>query len=105
MPKQALWCALQKYGVPECIVDLVHSFHDGMVATVVVSGEEEPPFEVRNGLRQGCTIATSLYIEQVGYIVIMQLELRCFTRWVGNLLESIQGCLSYLNVCWLMMQP
>ena len=33
-------------------VDLLHSFHDRMVATVPVSGEEPPPFEVRNGLHQ-----------------------------------------------------
>jgi len=68
VPRQALWCGLQKYGVPDCVVELVRSFHDGMVATVVVSGEKAPPFEVKNGLCQGCTIAPSvliLYFEQV----------------------------------------
>ena len=31
VPIEALWCALQlrKYGVPDCFVDLVRSFHDG----------------------------------------------------------------------------
>ena len=41
----------------DCLIDLLHSFHDGMVATVTVGGEEAPPFQVQNGLRQGCTIA------------------------------------------------
>ena len=62
VPRQALWCVLWKYGVPDSVVDLVSSFHDGMVATVAVSGEEAPPFEVRNSLRQGCTIAPTLFI-------------------------------------------
>ena len=57
-----LWCVLQKYGVPNCLVDLPCSFHDGMAATVLVGGEDATPFEVRNGLRQGCTIAPTLFI-------------------------------------------
>ena len=48
--------------VPDCLIDLVRSFHDGMVATVEVGGKEAPPFQVRNGLRQGCTIASTLFI-------------------------------------------
>ena len=62
MPRQALWCVLQKYGVPDCLVDLLHSFHDGMAATVLVGGEDATPFEVRNGLHQGCNIAPTLFI-------------------------------------------
>ena len=49
-----------------------------MTATVVVGGEEAPPFEVRNGLRQGCTIAPTLFffntlnkLSSVGYIAVM----------------------------------
>ena len=57
-----LWCTLRKYGVPDSLVSLVHSFHDGIVAMVAVSGEEAPPLEVRNGLHQGCTIALTLIV-------------------------------------------
>ena len=39
----------------------MRSFHDGMVASVVVGGEEAPSFQVRNGLHQGCTIAPTLF--------------------------------------------
>ena len=46
VPRQALWCALWKYGEPDCLIDLVHSFHDGIVDTVAVGGEEAPPFQV-----------------------------------------------------------
>ena len=71
LPREALWCALRKYGVPDCLVDLVHSFHDGMVASVVVGGKEAASFEVRNGLRQGCTIAPTLFI------LYFELVIRC----------------------------
>ena len=62
VPWQALWCVLWKYGVPDSLADLVRSFHDGMAATKAVGGEEAPPFELRNGLCQGCTIAPTLFI-------------------------------------------
>ena len=41
VPRQALWCVLEKYGVPDC---LLHSFHDGMAATVLVGGEDAISF-------------------------------------------------------------
>ena len=72
MPREALWCALQKYGVPNCLVDLARSFHNGMVASVVVGGEAAPSFQVRNGLRQGCTIAPMLFI------LYFELVIRCW---------------------------
>jgi len=68
VPRQALWCVLQKYGVPDCLVDLLRFFHDGMAATVSVGGEDTTPFEIKNGLHQGYTIAPTLlilYFEQV----------------------------------------
>ena len=37
MPRQTLWCALQRYGVPENLIALVHSFHVGMFATITVA--------------------------------------------------------------------
>jgi len=78
VPRQALWCALRKYSVPGCVVELVSSFHDGMVATVAVGGEKAPPFEVKNGLRQGCTIAPSLFILYFKQVVWCWLH-RCNT--------------------------
>ena len=69
VPRQALWCALQKYGVSNTLVDLVRSFHDGMVATVTVGGEEFSPFAVKNGLHQGCTIVPTLFIIYFGLVI------------------------------------
>ena len=62
VPRVALWCALQKYGVPDVTIDLIRSLHYGMSATVTVGRERSEPFMVQNGLHQGCTIAPTLYI-------------------------------------------
>ena len=48
--RSALWCALQRYGIPENLNELMHSFHKGMLATVTICGETFSPFLVMNGL-------------------------------------------------------
>ena len=50
VPRAALWCTLQRYGVPDVIIELVRSLHDGMSATVTAGGGRSEPFSVRNGL-------------------------------------------------------
>ena len=57
----ALWIALQKLGVPEDVIKLVKSFHEDMKARVRVDGELLEEIEVTNGLRQGCTLAPTLF--------------------------------------------
>jgi len=67
--------------VPDCVVDLVRSFHDGMVATMAVSEEEASPFEVRNSLHQGCTIVSSpTYLFCILNKLVMLLQWSCFAR-------------------------
>ena len=58
---QALWHALESYGVPEAMMRMIHCLHDGMKAEVTVDGQVAPEFEVRNGLRQGCVLASTLF--------------------------------------------
>ena len=61
VPRQALWKVLEKYGVPEKMLNVVKSFHEGMHAEVRVDSTVTDTFEVRNGLRQGCTLAPTLF--------------------------------------------
>ena len=68
VPRAALWCALQKYGVPDIMIELIRSLYDGMSTTVTVGGGRSEPFSVRNGLRQGCTIAP-LFILYFGVVI------------------------------------
>ena len=65
VPRQALWKVLwkvpEKYGVPEKMLNVVKSFHEGMHAEVRVGSTVSDRFEVRSGLRQGCTLAPTLF--------------------------------------------
>jgi len=61
VPRAALWVALEKLGVPKELVELVKSFHDDTRAEVRVDGELLQSIEVKNGLRQGCTMAPTLF--------------------------------------------
>ena len=59
--RQGLWYCLEKYGIPPRMGNITKSFHEGMQTSVSMNGEMTPEFEVRNGLRQGCTIAPTLF--------------------------------------------
>ena len=62
VPRAVLWRALEKLGVPDSMIRLVHSFHEGMKAQISINGELlEEKIEVENGLRQGCTLAPTLF--------------------------------------------
>ena len=61
VPREALWAALGKLGVPDVLVDVVRSFHTNMMARVRVDGELLEEIGVNNGLRQGCTMAPTLF--------------------------------------------
>ena len=67
--RAALWCTLQKYGVPDVMIELIRSLHDGMSATVTVGGGRFEPFLVQNGLHQECTIAPTLFILYFGLVI------------------------------------
>ncbi len=61
VPREALWSALESYGIPDSLLKIVRSLHDGMQAQVIVDGRVAPTFEVRNGLRQGYVLAPTLF--------------------------------------------
>ena len=61
IPRSALRIVLQKLGVPPRMCGLVQSLHDGMEARVRVDGSVTESILVKNGLRQGCTLAPTLF--------------------------------------------
>ena len=69
MPRQALRKVLENYGVPVKILNVVKSFHEGMHAEVRVGSTVTERFEVRNGLRQGYTLAPTLFNIYFGAVV------------------------------------
>ena len=61
VPRDAMWLALRKLGVPEKTVQLIRSFHSGMEANICIEGELLEEISVENGLRQGCCMAPVLF--------------------------------------------
>ena len=53
VPREALWTALKKLGVPDVLVGIIKSFHINMRARVRVDGELLEEIELNNGQRQG----------------------------------------------------
>ena len=56
-----LWTTLKKLGVPDLLVDIIWSFHSNMETRIRVDGELLEEIQVNNGLRQGCTMAPTLF--------------------------------------------
>lgn len=61
IPRQALWSVLKKVGVPPKMLSIIRTFHEGMRAEVSVKDMTTDTIEVMNGLRQGCTLAPTLF--------------------------------------------
>ena len=59
--RDGLWQILRKIGCPELCVDIIRSFHEGMVARVQDQGQTSEPFSVTNGTKQGCVMAPLLF--------------------------------------------
>ena len=59
--RDMLWKVLDKFGCPEKFIKMVRAFHTGMMATVLVSGEESDAFGVGVGVKQRCAMAPVLF--------------------------------------------
>ena len=59
--RDGLWQILRKIGCPDLFVDIIRSFHEGMVARVQDQGQTSEPFSVTNGTKQGCVMAPLLF--------------------------------------------
>ena len=69
VPREALWRVLEKCGVPPKMLSIVKSFHERMQAEVRIGDVTTEHFEVRNGLRQGCTLAPTLFNIYISAVV------------------------------------
>ena len=59
--RDGLWKIMAKFGCPPRFIAMVRQFHDGMQARVQTDGEFSEPFEVTNGVKQGCVLAPTLF--------------------------------------------
>lgn len=60
--RTGLWLILRKIGCTEKFVNIVRSFHDGMLGQVLDDGELSNPFGISNGTKQGCLLTPLLFI-------------------------------------------
>ena len=59
--REGLWKNMAKFGCPTKFIAMVRQFRNGILARVQNDGEFSDPFPVRNGVKQGCVLATSLF--------------------------------------------
>ena len=59
--REALWVILSRLGCPRKFTNIIRLFHDGMVGTVLAGGDSSAPFEISNGVKQGCVLAPVLF--------------------------------------------
>ncbi|XP_076054495.1 uncharacterized protein LOC143033187 [Oratosquilla oratoria] len=59
--REILWVILSKLGGPEKFVNLIKKFHDDMTGQVLSGGEVSEPFNISNGVKQGCVLAPILF--------------------------------------------
>ena len=63
--RDGLWKIMAKFGCPPRFIAMVWQFHDGMQARVQNDGEFSEPFEVTNGVKQGCVMAPTLIVSDM----------------------------------------
>ena len=59
--REGLWKIMAKFGCPTKFIAMVRQFDDGMLARVQSDGEFSDPVPVRNGVKQGCALASTLF--------------------------------------------
>ena len=59
--RDGLWKNMAKFGCPLRFIAMVRQLRDGMQARVQNDGEFSEPFEVTNGVKQGCVMAPTLF--------------------------------------------
>ena len=57
--RDGIWKIMTKFGCPPRFITMVRHFHDGMQARM--QNEFSGPFEVTNGVKQGCVLAPTLF--------------------------------------------
>ena len=60
--RHAQWQVLTKNGIPTKIVNILKSLHNRMLGTVKINGETTDSFPISTVVKQGCTIAPTLFI-------------------------------------------
>jgi hypothetical protein len=67
--QQQLWAALEAYGIPVKIIQLIKAMYDGYECQVLHDGQLSEPFQVTTGVRQGCLLSPVLFLVAMDLIM------------------------------------
>ena len=59
--REVLWTIMGKFGCPGKFINLIKSFHNGMLGRVQSCGSTSADFAISAGVKQGCVLAPSLF--------------------------------------------
>ena len=85
--RDGLWKIMAKFGCPPRFIAMVPQFHDGMQARVQNDGEFYEPFEVTNGVKQGCVMAPTLFSMMLFRTVTLVFQSGTFLMAIYSTLE------------------
>ena len=69
--RELLWEVLARYGCPPKFIRIIRLLHDQMMATVLISGGDSEPFEVKTGVKQGCIKAPTLFSIFIAVVILI----------------------------------
>ena len=92
VPREGLWKALRKLGIPESVIATIQSFHEN---GVLRSGKLSDDIKVDNSLRQGCSMSPTLFmlerwrekmkdVEGSGILLNYKMDGKLFRRYTRN---------------------
>ena len=73
---------MAKFGCPPRFMAVVRQFHDGMHARVQNDVEFSEPFELTNGVKQGCVMAPTLF--SMMFSVMLMDAFQDSVHWFSN---------------------
>ena len=100
VPREAMWETLRMFGVPDLLINIIASMHEGMKVKVRVGNDHTDDIEVRNGLRQGCVLAPVLFAIYA-YAVLIDWRDRCEQQGIEvgySFTTKHGGCLPHSNM-------
>ena len=114
--REALWLILRKLGCPEKLISILKLFHHDMKTTLNIGGKLAEPFTVGNGVKQGDTLAPTLFA--LYFSMVFQLafkdssesvyqttgklfNIKCFTARTKTMMSVIRELL-YADDCVLL---